>query len=243
MSYSLYISLILIISCLTFIEAFKPLYSNKFLRQKKKGIHKATFSDLSYNKIQTNTAKSDRFTDLLAVDLNLLDLFDILSLSLEEFGQNCTPAQKLDLQRDILALFVPKVVIPYAMGHHLRGLKDKTTGKLLGFVDLSLQPNDGTLDALKPTTIQQRSNRYKDSTLSPYLCNLLVAPEARGRGLGRLLVKECERRALELGYNDIHLHCESQSSPALRLYNKSGFNPIRKLKNGSLLFMRKVIEQ
>ena len=225
------------------IEAFKPLFSNELLQLKRSFINHATFSDLSYNKIETKLDKSDTFTDLLAVDLNLLDLFDILSLSLEEFGQNCTSSQKLDLQKDILALFAPKVVIPYAMGHHLRGLKDKKTSKLLGFVDLSLQPNDGTLDALKPTTLQQRSNQYNGNSLSPYLCNLLVARGARGQGLGQLLVKECERKALELGYNDIHLHCESQPSSALRLYNKSGFHPIRKLQNGRLLFMRKVIEQ
>lgn len=162
----------------------------------------------------------------------------ILSMAMQEFSPACrTTKDHTELIKEILGLFLPKFLMPARMGHYLCGIKDQN-GQLVAFVDLSLQPNSGTLDALTPMTVSQRERKYGKSQLEPYLCNLLVAKEARGQGLGKQMIERCKELAARDGFDSINLHCESQPSPALRLYTNNDFVPVRKMNDGKLLFMR-----
>ncbi len=57
----------------------------------------------------------------------------------------------------------------------------------------------------------------------PELRLLAVAPEARGRGVGRALLEECIRRARRAGSAALGLHTEDIMEVAMRMYEHSGF--------------------
>mmetsp|Transcript_8495 Transcript_8495/g.17006 ORF Transcript_8495/g.17006 Transcript_8495/m.17006 type:complete len:295 (-) Transcript_8495:495-1379(-) len=72
------------------------------------------------------------------------------------------------------------------------------------------------------------STRTKHLTLNPpqdmpYLCNMAVQPEQRGKGYGRLLLDAAEQLILSTGYTDVFLHVRHEDPPALSLYRTSGF--------------------
>ena len=52
---------------------------------------------------------------------------------------------------------------------------------------------------------------------------LAVAPEARGLGVGRLLMDECVRRARRAGATDLGLHTSASMRSAMRMYTRMGF--------------------
>lgn len=52
---------------------------------------------------------------------------------------------------------------------------------------------------------------------------LSVAPEARGLGVGRVLMDECVRRARAAGATDLGLHTSHSMRAAIRMYEKMGF--------------------
>jgi ribosomal protein S18 acetylase RimI-like enzyme len=64
----------------------------------------------------------------------------------------------------------------------------------------------------------RRKLRHKCELWSVY-----VAPEARGAGLARRLVRHCIDLARELGYEAIVLTVTSHNAPALALYESLGF--------------------
>ena len=57
----------------------------------------------------------------------------------------------------------------------------------------------------------------------PELRLLAVAPEARGQGIGRLLVDECVRRARRAGARELGLHTSASMRVAMRMYERMGF--------------------
>jgi ribosomal protein S18 acetylase RimI-like enzyme len=52
---------------------------------------------------------------------------------------------------------------------------------------------------------------------------LSVVPEARGAGVGRLLIHECIRRARARGERELGLHTSASMRAAVRLYETMGF--------------------
>ena len=58
------------------------------------------------------------------------------------------------------------------------------------------------------------------------LKRMYVLPEARGRGLGRLVLEELEAAARGFGYSAAVLETGDQSAAALGLYRSSGYRPI-----------------
>ena len=57
----------------------------------------------------------------------------------------------------------------------------------------------------------------------PELRLLSVAPEARGMGVGRLLVDECVRRARAAGATELGLHTSRSMETAIGMYRRMGF--------------------
>ena len=62
-----------------------------------------------------------------------------------------------------------------------------------------------------------------DAAAEAELAHLVVAPEARGRGIGRRLVALLSRRARELGFEEIWVRVLSTNEAALATYAAAGF--------------------
>ena len=56
-----------------------------------------------------------------------------------------------------------------------------------------------------------------------HLLNIAVRPDARGRGVGRALLKECLRRAARAGARRIFLEVRPSNQQAIRIYRREGF--------------------
>ena len=83
-------------------------------------------------------------------------------------------------------------------------------GRIVGCVTLEL---DGRTD-------------LDDGPLAPeraHIRMLGVAPEARGRGIGRALMIECERRALAAGRSEMTLHTTGLMHAAQAMYASLGY--------------------
>jgi putative acetyltransferase len=55
------------------------------------------------------------------------------------------------------------------------------------------------------------------------LVKMYLVPWARGKGLGKLLMKKCLESATELGYNKIYLETMPELDNALPMYERFGF--------------------
>ena len=93
---------------------------------------------------------------------------------------------------------------------HVQRIVAEYDGKLLGSV------------MLYPP--QSRAYSFTDTAAaSPELRLLAIAPEARGKGVGRSLVEECIRRARAQGAPELGLHTSRSMAGAMRLYRDMGF--------------------
>ena len=61
------------------------------------------------------------------------------------------------------------------------------------------------------------------SGITAYIQTLEVAPEARGRGVGRELLSRIEGSARDAGAGKIWLHVEAANAGAIRLYEAHGY--------------------
>ena len=59
---------------------------------------------------------------------------------------------------------------------------------------------------------------------APYLCNMAVANEHRGRGVAKALLSACDFLAREMGHQDVWLHVRSSDVIAVGLYRSSGYD-------------------
>lgn len=173
--------------------------------------------------------------------LSIFDLGSILWISVPQFLPQCkTIKSKIELIFYIVYLFAPKLLWEDTWGHTVIGVKEDTSKRLMGVVDLSLQTCTGAMDALNVMTFQSRISVFGAKNLRPYLCNLLVGAQYRRRGLGRVLVRECQQLAACWGFTDIYLHVESDDFAALSLYLSEGYSAEKgRFNGGRVLFLHK----
>ena len=59
------------------------------------------------------------------------------------------------------------------------------------------------------------------------ICALVVDGDYRGRGIGRALVREAERWALERGYDEIRLRSNADRAATHRFYQQLGYQVVK----------------
>lgn len=70
------------------------------------------------------------------------------------------------------------------------------------------------------------ASRYPDSF---YINTLAVREEARGKGVGRLLLEVANEMASSSGYDTLSLHAWSDNAAAMNLYKKWGFEIVEEI--------------
>ncbi len=60
-----------------------------------------------------------------------------------------------------------------------------------------------------------------------YIVTLDVAPSHRGQGVGHALMRALETHAAEAGAGSMRLHVSVHNAPAIRLYERLGYSPVR----------------
>ena len=79
-------------------------------------------------------------TNITVQPLKLIDIFPVLYLTSKEFFPDCsTIGDKLEFVKDMIGLFLPKLLNPDVWRHDIIGIYGKL-GNLIAFVDVSLQP-------------------------------------------------------------------------------------------------------
>jgi len=100
---------------------------------------------------------------------------------------------------------------------------DPTTDHLF---ELFLAPRSAYFIAEMEGTIVGGSGVFPTSGLPDGCCELVklyLSTEMRGRGLGLMLMEECFRKAIELGFRDMYLETMPELKTAIGLYEKAGF--------------------
>ena len=96
--------------------------------------------------------------------------------------------------------------------------------EMLGFVDVGLPTYNPSKRRFVLPKGDAQVDTGDDTELRPYVSNLAVEPAARNRGVGRLLMEECERelRRWELPYDELWLEVSLQND-AVEFYRKMGY--------------------
>jgi len=107
---------------------------------------------------------------------------------------------------------------------------------MIATVELRLQPPDAKIPFSTPwlddieRRIARRLGMATDpigDQLQPYLSNLAVAESARGRGIGKALVRLVESVVQNWGYDRLYLHVDDGNKSAVGLYKSCGFSEVR----------------
>ncbi|UDL91018.1 GNAT family N-acetyltransferase [Mesorhizobium sp. PAMC28654] len=74
--------------------------------------------------------------------------------------------------------------------------------------------------------------------------NVCVAPQAQGRGIGRLLLEQAERKAIEAGRRELRLLTNGAFEANVSLYKRHGYTIDREepFMNGMTVYMSKRLE-
>lgn len=143
-------------------------------------------------------------------------------------------ADRTYLYLSIIYFYGSKLLFKPSLQHYLYGAFDSEQ-RLIGALDLSLQPCTGSLDALKMRPLSKRMMAPDGSPLQAYICNVLVNESYRRRGIGKLLLRHCEREAMQLGCTSMHLHVGSEDEVAIAFYERNGFSLMKRLEKALFL--------
>ncbi len=91
------------------------------------------------------------------------------------------------------------------------------------FRHLLTRANAAVLVAEQDTLLGDAVVLFRKGSSRARLYSLVVAPEARGRGLGQKLLNEVETEARARGCTELRLEVREDNAAAVRLYEQSGF--------------------
>ncbi|MCL5801920.1 MAG: GNAT family N-acetyltransferase [Gammaproteobacteria bacterium] len=70
---------------------------------------------------------------------------------------------------------------------------------------------------------------YRRNSAQARLYSVIVHPRYQGRGIARALLHHAEQAATRRGCQRLSLEVRTDNAPALRLYQKDGFQPVRQI--------------
>jgi ribosomal protein S18 acetylase RimI-like enzyme len=113
------------------------------------------------------------------------------------------------LSRDVFNIYGPydETIPAWFRSDRSVTIVARAKGKPIGFVMI------GKLDS-----------RYDFHSVSELLA-IAVEPQWQGRGIGESLLREAERRAVDLGIKRIFLHTATDNLQAQRLFTRVGYRP------------------
>lgn len=122
---------------------------------------------------------------------------------------------------------------------HVQALVERSTDNIL----LAARAYDdrlvGFAEVLMPGFLLKKSGAaYPErlcGVLKPYMASLAVEPSWQLCGVGRALVDQAERSAMEAGYSCITLEVEATNTAALALYTSGGYEQVDCDENGRKL--------
>jgi len=168
--------------------------------------------ELSIVKLQTqrrlatsSSVHSSECKGVIARKADLKDLKNICKLSYDEFLPTWVHIllNPIFIAEQIYFNY-RKLAFPAYYQHTIFGLWDTSSQPqftFVGYVDFSLQNNNGSTDALNTRSFESRKREDNNSfALRPYVANFLVLERCRGKGYGKLLVETCRKEAERLGY-------------------------------------------
>jgi len=103
---------------------------------------------------------------------------------------------------------------------------------MFGMAEVSMQPPDPSRTSppfVMPSYLKKVLASFYGSDSLPYISNVLITNEYRGKGFSKVLMAACEGLAKSWGYYEAYLHVDADSSsggPAQNLYNSLGYEPV-----------------
>ena len=172
----------------------------------------------------TASTKSDVLSKKFDAQLTELENFMFSFIVLIGLGQRVERREKSDtspgLQQD------HNVILLSTIGPN-------GEDKPIGMAEISLQPPDPARTSppfVVPTNLKRIfSFIYGAPDPCPYVSNVLIRDEHRGKGYGKVLMAACEGLAKSWDYDSVFLHVDADPSsggPAQRLYNSLGYEPV-----------------
>lgn len=103
---------------------------------------------------------------------------------------------------------------------------------MFGMAEVSMQTPDPSRTSppfVMPSYLKKVLASFYGSDSLPYISNVLITNEYRGKGFSKVLMAACEGVAKSWGYDEAYLHVDADSSSggrAQNLYNSLGYEPV-----------------
>jgi GNAT superfamily N-acetyltransferase len=118
------------------------------------------------------------------------------------------------------------VMPAFAWEEYRQGMIDATAGKGPAYQKI-VATRDGAIVGsvllLPAGTVLQLPDGMEITLELPEIRLLAVPPKMRGQGIGAALMKECVRRARQVGVSALSLHTADMMQVAMQMYERMGF--------------------
>jgi ribosomal protein S18 acetylase RimI-like enzyme len=96
------------------------------------------------------------------------------------------------------------------------------------------------------TTMQKMEQTHLINTMLPYVCNLVVKPKERNKGIGKAMLYACEQQAKEWEASNLYLKVRNTNIRAIEMYTRLGYQIMEQSKDkdywgNNIVLMTKVL--